>query len=67
MAIPKKMKGVILENVGGDFKIVDDIDVPTPGPGQILIKSLVTAVNPVYATTFSKSNIQMRMAPRRRH
>ena len=47
MAEPKKMKGVLLDKVGGEFKIVDDLDVPTPGPGQVLVKSLVVGINPV--------------------
>lgn len=47
MAESKKMKGLLLDKVGGEFRIVDDLDVPTPGPGQVLVKSLVTGINPV--------------------
>jgi NADPH:quinone reductase-like Zn-dependent oxidoreductase len=47
MAERKKMRGVLLDKVGGELKIVDDLDVPTPGPGQVVVKSLVTGINPV--------------------
>ena len=43
------MKGVLLDKVGGEFEIAKDLDIPRPGPGQILVKSLVTGINPVYA------------------
>jgi len=43
------MKGVIVAQAGGDYKIVDNIEKPKPGPHQILVKSLITAINPVYA------------------
>lgn len=42
------MKGVILEKPGAPFKVVDGIEKPEPGPGQILVKSIVVAINPVY-------------------
>jgi hypothetical protein len=41
------MKGVSVAEVQGAFKIVDDIEKPEPGPDQILVKSLFTAINPV--------------------
>ena len=43
------MKGILLEKVGGDYALVDSIEKPSPGKNQILIKSLVTAMNPVYS------------------
>jgi NADPH:quinone reductase-like Zn-dependent oxidoreductase len=43
----KKIRGVLLSKVGGAFEIVDNIDMPKPGKGQILVKSLVTGINPV--------------------
>jgi len=49
------MKGVIVPQAGGDYKIVDNIEKPKPGPHQILVKSLVTAINPVYAEYSSLS------------
>jgi hypothetical protein len=42
------MKGVIFESVGAPPKVVDDLPVPEPSPDQILVKSLYTAINPVY-------------------
>ncbi|KFY55512.1 hypothetical protein V496_06974 [Pseudogymnoascus sp. VKM F-4515 (FW-2607)] len=41
------MKGILLDKVGGDFHLVDTLEKPTPGRNQILVKSLVTAINPV--------------------
>jgi len=43
----EKMKGVIVSKVCGPWEIVDNIEKPTPGPHQILVKSLVTGINPV--------------------
>lgn len=40
------MKGVILPKVGGAFELVDNLEVPKPGPRQILVKSIVTGINP---------------------
>jgi hypothetical protein len=42
------MKGVILSKVGGDYEIVDHLEKPEPGRHQILVKSIVTGINPVY-------------------
>ena len=42
------MKGVVVENVGGPYKVVDDLEKPKPGANQILVKSLYAAINPVY-------------------
>ncbi len=41
------MKGVIVEAKGGPFKVVNDLPKPTPGPNEILVKSIVAAINPV--------------------
>ena len=49
------MKGVAFAAVGAEPKVVDDLEVPTPGPGQVLVKSLWTAINPVYVYLSSKS------------
>jgi len=43
------MKGLVLEKIGGEYTLVDTIEKPSPGKGQILVKSLATAFNPVYA------------------
>jgi NADPH:quinone reductase-like Zn-dependent oxidoreductase len=45
------MKGVIFEAAGGPLKVVD-LPVPEPSPDQILVKSLYTAINPVYVKGF---------------
>lgn len=42
------MKGTVVEQVGAEPKVVDYLEKPTPGPGQILVKSLYAAMNPVY-------------------
>ena len=47
-----KMKGVIFESAGGPLKVVDDLPIPEPSPDQILVKSLYTAINPVYVKGF---------------
>ena len=44
---PTTMKAVVFESQGAEPK-VGDIDVPKPGPDQILVKSIYTAMNPVY-------------------
>ncbi|KIW96823.1 uncharacterized protein Z519_02214 [Cladophialophora bantiana CBS 173.52] len=41
------MKGVVFANVGAEPKIVDDLQRPSPGPDQLLVKSIWMAVNPV--------------------
>lgn len=41
------MKGVIVEKVGAEPKVVDSLDRPKPGSDQVLVKSLWTAMNPV--------------------
>lgn len=47
------MKAVILSQPGATPEVRDDIDVPEPGEGEILVKTIYTAINPVY--TFSPS------------
>lgn len=42
------MKGVILKAAGAEFEVVNDIEKPKPGPDQLLVKSIATAINPVY-------------------
>jgi NADPH:quinone reductase-like Zn-dependent oxidoreductase len=41
------MKGIQVEKIGGTFDYVEDLIKPVPGRKQILVKSLVTAINPV--------------------
>ncbi len=41
------MKGVVVDKVGGPYKVVEDLEKPKPGPDQILVKSITTAINPV--------------------
>ena len=43
----KTMKGAITEAVGAPYKAVDNLEVPEPGEGQVLVKSIATAINPV--------------------
>lgn len=46
------MKGVIVPKAGGEFEVVDNLDKPSLGDGEILVKSLVAGLNPMYALTF---------------
>ena len=48
------MKGVILEKVGGELKLVDNIEKPKPGPGQLLVKSIYMSLNPMCVDRASK-------------
>lgn len=41
------MKGVIVEALGAPYKVVEDLEKPKPGPDEILVKSIATAINPV--------------------
>jgi len=41
------MKGVILPKAGGAFELVDTLEVPKPGPHQVLVKSIIAGINPV--------------------
>ncbi|PMD60399.1 GroES-like protein [Hyaloscypha bicolor E] len=41
------MKGIQVEKVGGSYDYVEEIVKPSPEKNQILVKSLVTAINPV--------------------
>jgi NADPH:quinone reductase-like Zn-dependent oxidoreductase len=43
------MKGTILKSAGAAFEVVNDIEKPKPDATQILVKSIATAINPVYA------------------
>ncbi|KAF3925985.1 Zeta-crystallin [Dactylellina cionopaga] len=41
------MKGVKVEQIGGDYQVVDDLPDLSLGPDQILVKSIYVAINPV--------------------
>ena len=45
------MKGVIVEAVGSPFKVVHDLKTPDPTDDQVLVKSIATAINPVYVSS----------------
>lgn len=47
------MKGVVVKKPGAAFEVVTDIEKPKPGVDQILVKSIATAINPVYACLIS--------------
>lgn len=47
------MKAITLSEVGAAPKISDNIEIPEPGEGEILVKVLYTAINPVYVVLFS--------------
>jgi NADPH-dependent curcumin reductase CurA len=48
MALPTKIKGITVEKPGAPGKLATDLAVPEPSDTQILVKSIYTAVNPVY-------------------
>jgi NADPH:quinone reductase-like Zn-dependent oxidoreductase len=41
------MKGVVFSSVGAEPQVLGDLPMPEPGNGQLLVKSLWTAINPV--------------------
>ncbi|EPS35239.1 hypothetical protein H072_11550 [Dactylellina haptotyla CBS 200.50] len=41
------MKGVKVDQIGGEYKVADDLVKPSPAPNQILVKPIFGAVNPV--------------------
>ncbi len=41
------MKGIQVASAGAPFTIVDDLPKPTPAADQILLKSIVTSINPM--------------------
>ncbi|KAI9771425.1 MAG: hypothetical protein M1840_002045 [Geoglossum simile] len=41
------MKGIVLTAAGAPLVFVDTLDKPVPGPGQILVRSIAAAMNPV--------------------
>ena len=43
------MKGVIFEQAGAEPKVTNRLEKPSPSTDQILVKSIYTAINPVYA------------------
>jgi NADPH2:quinone reductase len=45
--IPKQMYGIAINKTGGTdvLEYLEDLSVPTPGDGQILVKNDVTGVN----------------------
>ena len=52
------MKGVIVEAAGAPYQVVDDLEIPEPGTNQILVKSISTAINPVYVTSVFLRNLR---------
>ena len=43
---PATQKGLIVPQEKADFKLVDDWPVPTPGPRDVFIKIISSALNP---------------------
>jgi NADPH:quinone reductase-like Zn-dependent oxidoreductase len=41
------MKGVVVAKPGGDFELTEAIERPQPGKKEVLVKSLVTGINPM--------------------
>ncbi|KAL8965364.1 MAG: hypothetical protein Q9197_006552 [Variospora fuerteventurae] len=58
----KTMTGVVIEGVGSPYKVVHDLEVPEPGEGQVLVKSIATAINPV-ETYMSSSGLLIESFP----
>ena len=53
------MKGVTVEKAGEELKLVDYLERPKPGPDQILVKSLYTAINPVELRLHQRRNLML--------
>ncbi|KAH8797733.1 chaperonin 10-like protein [Xylogone sp. PMI_703] len=41
------MKGVIVPKAGAPFELVDNLIKPSPGKGEVLVRSLATGINPM--------------------
>lgn len=50
-----KMKGAIVAKIGGEAEVVADLEKPKPDSSQVLVKSLVVAMNPV-SVFFRRNN-----------
>jgi hypothetical protein len=46
------MKGIIAEHKEAPLQVTDDLELPELSANQILIKSIYTAINPVYGLLF---------------
>lgn len=46
------MRGVTVASAGAPYEVVDNLSKPSPGKGQVLVKSLFSGVNPVYVLRF---------------
>jgi NADPH:quinone reductase-like Zn-dependent oxidoreductase len=42
------MKGLTIAKVGAPYELATDLEKPTPGPKQVLLKSIYVGINPVY-------------------
>lgn len=42
------MKGIVVEKPGAPFRVVENVEKPKPAADQILVKSVITAINPVF-------------------
>jgi hypothetical protein len=45
------MKGLTVAKPAAPYELTSDIEKPTPGPKQVLVKSLYTGINQVYVST----------------
>lgn len=46
------MKAITIAQPAAAPQVASDIPVPVPGEGQVRVKTLYTAVNPVYVRSF---------------
>jgi NADPH:quinone reductase-like Zn-dependent oxidoreductase len=44
------MKGIGVEKAGATAVVLDNLETPEPADDQVLVKSIYTAINPVYST-----------------
>lgn len=49
------MRAVVVKELGAQAHVAHDLPIPEPGEGQVLVKSIYTAINPVYASFPSSS------------
>src|SRR5947208_2940335 len=55
------MKGVVVAKAGAPFEVVETVTKPSPGPNEILVKSLVAGMNPMFVYLFLTSTSKFRL------
>lgn len=53
------MRAIRVDQPGGQPYVADDVSIPKPEEGQILVRAVFTAINPVYAPHFTPLLFQL--------